>query len=307
MTTGTPAGRRTRDELIAYALLALAMLSWSGNHVVGRLAAGHVPPFAISLFRWGVPVVLLWPFVREHLRRDWPVIKENWRTLLFLGLTGGAVFGVLQYVGLRYTTAINVSVLNSLAPVMIALAGAALFRDRLRWQQGGGIAVSLLGVALIITKADLKRAAGLDFNWGDLIILFNVAIWAIYSVCLRWRPRMHWISFTYCLGLVSTVATLPFFVGEQAVVQFGGRDVPVLSRIGDAGADYTGRTNKCAHHVIFMDAGELNAAGPAWSALEAGFFDTKWTGDPRELPPNRKKCREALRPRTSAALILLIV
>ena len=217
MTTGTPAGRRTRDELIAYALLALAMLSWSGNHVVGRLAAGHVPPFAISLFRWGVPVVLLWPFVREHLRRDWPVIKENWRTLLFLGLTGGAVFGVLQYVGLRYTTAINVSVLNSLAPVMIALAGAALFRDRLRWQQGGGIAVSLLGVALIITKADLKRAAGLDFNWGDLIILFNVAIWAIYSVCLRWRPRMHWISFTYCLGLVSTVATLPFFVGEQAV------------------------------------------------------------------------------------------
>jgi drug/metabolite transporter (DMT)-like permease len=67
-----------------------------------------------------------------------------------------------------------------------------------------------------VTKADLSRVAGLDFNWGDLIIVFNIGVWAIYSVCLRWRPRMHWMSFTYCLAAVSTVVTLPFFIAEQA-------------------------------------------------------------------------------------------
>ena len=217
MTSGTPAGQRTRDELIAYMLLALAALCWSGNHVLGRAAAGHVPPFSISLFRWGVALVLLWPFAREHLRRDWPAIKANWKTLVFLGVMGGAIFGVLQYIGARYTTAINISVLNSLAPVMIALAGAGLFGDRLSWRQGTGIAISLLGVGLIVTKADLSRVAQLDFNRGDLIILFNVGVWAIYSVCLRWRPRLHWMSFTYCLAAISTVATAPFFIAEQGV------------------------------------------------------------------------------------------
>ncbi|MEQ1649068.1 MAG: DMT family transporter [Hyphomicrobiaceae bacterium] len=215
MTSGTPAGTRNRDELMAYVLLALAALCWSGNHVLGRAAAGHVPPFAISLFRWGVALILLWPFAGEYVRRDWPTIKAHWRTLVFLGVLGGAIFGVLQYIGARYTTAINISVLNALAPVMIALAGAGLFGDRLSRRQTGGIAVSLAGVALIVTKADFSRLAGLDFNWGDLIILFNVGVWAIYSVCLRWRPRMHWLSFTYCLAAISTLATAPFFAAEH--------------------------------------------------------------------------------------------
>lgn len=213
--TGGTAGKRTRDEVIAYGLLALAALCWSGNHVLGRAAAGHVPPFAISLFRWGVALVLLWPFAGPHVRRDWPAIKANWRVLVFLGVLGGAIFGVLQYIGARYTTAINISVLNSLAPVMIALAGAGLFGDRLTWRQGTGIAISLAGVGVIVTKADLARVAELDFNWGDLIIIFNVGVWAIYSVCLRWRPPLHWLSFTYSLAAISTLATAPFFVAEH--------------------------------------------------------------------------------------------
>lgn len=215
MTPQDKHAARGRHEVIAYALLALAALTWSGNHVLGRAAAETVPPFAISVFRWGVPLLLLWPFARGHLARDWPLIKSHWRAVVFLGVTGGAVFGVLQYIGLRYTTAINVSVLNSLAPVMIAMAGASMFGDRLSGRQAFGIAVSLLGVVFIVTKADLARAVGLDFNWGDLIIVLNVGIWAVYSVCLRWRPPIHWISFTYCLALVSTLVTVPFFAAEH--------------------------------------------------------------------------------------------
>src|SRR5437762_2955720 len=35
-----------------YILLALASLFWSGNHIVGRAIAGHVPPVVISTARW---------------------------------------------------------------------------------------------------------------------------------------------------------------------------------------------------------------------------------------------------------------
>ena len=33
-------------------LLALAVLAWAGNSVVGRAMAGTVPPMALSFWRW---------------------------------------------------------------------------------------------------------------------------------------------------------------------------------------------------------------------------------------------------------------
>lgn len=211
-----PGGDGRSSGSIAYLLVAISALCWSGNHILGRAVAGHVPPFAISTVRWLLPALALWPFARPHLIRDWPAIRQHWKLILFLGLTGGALFGALQYVGLQYTTAINVSVLNSLAPVLIGAAGVALFGDRLTGMQMLGIAVSLMGVLVIISKANLASLGNLGFNWGDVIILFNMATWAVYSACLRLRPPLHWLSFTFMIAVISGLATLPFWMLEHA-------------------------------------------------------------------------------------------
>jgi drug/metabolite transporter (DMT)-like permease len=201
---------------IAYLLVAISALCWAGNHILGRAIAGHVPPFAISTIRWLLPALILLPLARPHLARDWPAIRRHWKLILFLGLIGGALFGALQYIGLQYTTAINVSVLNSLAPVLIGAAGVALFRDRLTGRQTLGIAVSLVGVLVIISKANLTVLGNLGVNWGDLIILFNMVMWAVYSACLRLSPPLHWLSFTFTLAVISGVATAPFWIWEHA-------------------------------------------------------------------------------------------
>ncbi len=211
-----PGGDGRSSGSIAYLLVAISALSWSGNHILGRAIAGHVPPFAISTVRWLLPALILWPFAHAHLARDWPAMRGHWKLILFLGLIGGALFGALQYIGLQYTTAINVSVLNSLAPVLIGAAGVALFGDRLTGRQMLGIAVSLAGVLVIISKASPATLGTLAFNWGDLIILFNMAMWAVYSACLRLRPSVHWLSFTFAIAVISGVATLPFWVLEHA-------------------------------------------------------------------------------------------
>ena len=75
--------------------------------------------------RWLLAAAVLFPFIRGHLARDWPVIRSHLGVLIYLALIGGGVFGALQFVGLQLTTALNVSVMNSLAPVFIAAASAA--------------------------------------------------------------------------------------------------------------------------------------------------------------------------------------
>jgi drug/metabolite transporter (DMT)-like permease len=197
-------------------LLALAALFWSGNHIVGRAIGGEVPPIGISTVRWLLPTVALGFFAYPHIRRDWPVIRAHWGILLWLGIVGGALFTAGQYIGLQYTTALNVSVLNSLVPVLIILTGGIIFRDRVTTFQFGGILMSSVGVLVIIARGQLSNLQHLQFNWGDIIILFNMMVFAVYAVYLRKRPPMHWLSFIFVFGALSTLATLPFMIWEMA-------------------------------------------------------------------------------------------
>ena len=62
----------------------------------------------------------------------------------------------------------------------------------------------------------------------------------------------------------------------------GGRVHDVLSRIGPAGLDYSGRPNKYAHHVI-LESEERPDGGPAWLLGQPGFLRDAWEGEPRIL------------------------
>lgn len=212
-----------------YLLLALASLCWSGNHIIGRAIAGYVPPVAVATLRWLLAAAVLWPFVQEQVRREWPRIREKPWAILFLAAVGGSVFGTLQFVGLQFTTALNVSVLNSMAPIFIVAASAILFRDRLTVRQGAGIAISLLGVLVIISRLDPGILAALSFNRGDIIILLNQAIWGVYSACLRLRPAVSAISFMFIFSLTSGLLLLPALaweIGTGYVLQ------PTLATLG---------------------------------------------------------------------------
>ncbi|MDO8876385.1 MAG: DMT family transporter, partial [Pseudolabrys sp.] len=198
-----------------YLLLATASLFWSGNHIVGRAAGGHVPSLAMSTARWLIPAIVLWALAHRQIRQDWPTIRAHWKMMLWLGLTGGALFTALQYVGLKYTSALNVSVLNSLVPVLIVATAALLFRDRVSLRQTGGIAISLLGVLVIVAHGRFETLMALGFNWGDLIIIFNMIVFAVYAVYLRLRPRIHALSFLFVLAVISSAGTLPFFIIES--------------------------------------------------------------------------------------------
>jgi drug/metabolite transporter (DMT)-like permease len=212
----------------AYALLALAALCWSGNHVIGRAIAGHVPPVGLSALRWIFPCIIAGALARKHLSRDWPAIRAHWKAMLVLGLTGGALFSALQYVGLQHTTAINVSVLNSLGPVFIVATVAMMFGETLRPIQFAGIAISLSGVLFIVTRGEPALLAELTFNYGDLVILFNMAVWGVYSACLRLRPVIHWTSFMFVFALIGALGTLPF-AGYEYVQGFHFR--PTLATV----------------------------------------------------------------------------
>lgn len=214
--TANKGGALTRLILNPWVMLALAGLFWSGNHIAARAGAGQVPPVALGSLRWLLAAAIMWPFVSVHVRRDWPAIRAGWKPILALSVLGGAVFSALQYTALQYTSALNGSIFNSFAPAIIVLTGALLFRDRLRLVNLAGITVSFAGVLVIVSRGDLAVLRTISFNYGDVLLLANMAVWAVYSTCLRVRPPIHPLSFTFLLALIAGVSLLPFWAWEHA-------------------------------------------------------------------------------------------
>ncbi len=58
-----------------------------------------------------------------------------------------------------------------------------------------------------------------------------------------------------------------------------GRNASVISRIGPAHPDHTGRSNKLAHHVI-LQGKERPAGGPAWLCMQPDFLLEQWNDAP---------------------------
>jgi len=179
----------------AYLLLSLTSLSWAGNIVLGRFIVGHVPPITLSVIRWGGAFVVLLPFAARHLLRDWPTIRAHAGMMALLALTGFAAYNTMAYYGLQYTTAINGLLLQSVAPLFVALWTFVLFRDRLTLRQACGICISLTGVIVIICRGSLDILLTIAFNRGDMWFVIALVIYAFYAAMLRKRPAMHPISF----------------------------------------------------------------------------------------------------------------
>jgi drug/metabolite transporter (DMT)-like permease len=194
-----------------YVLLSVTALCWAGNAIVGRLAAGHIPPVTLAFLRWWLAFLIILPWAWKHLKRDWKAIRVSLGAMIFLSFTGVAVFNALQYWSLEHTQALNTLLLQSAGPLFVAGWSLILLGVRLAPAQAVGIAVSLTGVLVILLHGDLTAIASIDFNRGDLIFTVALLIFGLYSVMSFKRPAIHdlsFLAFTFGCGAACLVPPL---------------------------------------------------------------------------------------------------
>jgi drug/metabolite transporter (DMT)-like permease len=151
-----------------------------------------------------------------HVRRDWPAIRASVPMIFVFAITGSAGYNVIAYLALHYTQAINSLLLQSVAPLFVALWSFALFRDRLTLVQAAGIATSLTGALVIVCHGDIGVLAHFAFNVGDIMILVALIFYALYTALLRVRPAMHPLSFLAATIGASAILMIPPVAYELA-------------------------------------------------------------------------------------------
>jgi drug/metabolite transporter (DMT)-like permease len=214
-----------------YLLLSVTALCWAGNAIVGRLAAGHIPPVTLSFLRWSIAFLIILPFAWKHLVRDWKAIRARLGIMIVLSVTGIGAFNTLQYWALEHTQALNTLLLQSAGPLFVAVWSLILLGVRLTLAQAGGIALSLTGVLVILLHGDLTALTAIEFNKGDLIFTVALAIFGLYSVLSLKRPKIHGLSFvgfTFGCGAACLIPLLVWELSSRPVMQLDATNLLTL-------------------------------------------------------------------------------
>ena len=198
----------------AYVLLIVATLGWGGNAVAGKMATSEWEPFVLTCVRWGLVVLVLLPFAWRHMLRDKNLIIEKWWFFIGAGGFGMALFNLLMYLALNYTTAINISIEQASMPVFIILANFLILSQRVTLLQIVGVTISILGVLVTTSKGNPMVVLSEGVNRGDAIMLLGCFFYAAYTFVLRWRPKVHWLSFMFLIALGAFLMCIPFALYE---------------------------------------------------------------------------------------------
>lgn len=203
-------------------LMLFTSFLWAGSFVVGKILVGHASALVITVLRWLLSVLCLWPLVWLKEGRVTPP-RRSLLPLALMGVTGVALFNVFQFWALGKTTAINVGLISTLNPLSIAFFAALFGYEQIRLPQVAAMFLSFLGVVVVISQGNIQQLASLELNSGDLWMVAAVLIWGIYSICAKWA--MQWVSplmATLYSGIFGVGLLAPWAIQDFSIEQADG-------------------------------------------------------------------------------------
>ena len=207
---------RNKNNL-AYILLILTTLFWSGNFIVGKAASTYeIPPFSLNFYRWLFAGLILLPFTIKEIIKKKDYIFNNVGFFIILGVTSITIFNSTVYYSLYYMQVISGVLMISTIPVWIMFISSILGIEKTNRFQIFGVILSLLGVLFIITKSDLEIIKNLAFNRGDLIMASGMFAWALYSALLKKKTyEISQITLLEVVIITGLFFLIPIYVLEM--------------------------------------------------------------------------------------------
>lgn len=145
---------------------------WSTSWVLIKIGLEEIPALTFAGLRYFLAFLCLLPFAIRGSRRVTltQLSRRDWLRLMLLGLLMYAVTQGAQFLGLVYLPAITASLLLSVTPVVVAVLGIPLLKERPTGLQWIGVGLFLLGAGVYFYPVSLPAAQLL----GIIIIMIGV-------------------------------------------------------------------------------------------------------------------------------------
>ncbi|MGC1216271.1 MAG: DMT family transporter [Phormidesmis sp.] len=275
-------GTSKQSDIWGQSLLAvLTSLLFAGSFVAGKYTTDEMGPLLITLLRYIIASVFLHLLVLHRGDIGQRIGTATWTDKCCLFLLG--TFGVVGYhffffSSLRYTAVANSAIINAFNPVVTGFLAAVILKETLALRNYVGGAIAILGVLVLLTNGNLLSLLQLQFNQGDLLMLYAVFCWAGYSILLRYLgKRFSGLAMSYYGALFGVVQLLLLVIPE--LLQTG---LPSLSVASVLGVFYMGIGASGIGYLLFTLSTQkigptkstsiVYSGVPVWVALLAWLF-----------------------------------
>ncbi|MBB5189381.1 drug/metabolite transporter (DMT)-like permease [Silvimonas terrae] len=211
-----------------------AVLIWSGNTIVSKAAATQIDPASITFYRWLLAVLVMTPFVLPGVLARRASIARSLPKLAVLGGLGMALYQGLAYVAAHHTSAVNMSVMLMLAPLLSAVLAGLLAHEGLPVYRLVGALVSFGGVIVLVTHGQPAQLLHGQFGVGDVWMLVAVTSNVIYGILYkRWAIALPTWTQLYVQASIGALLVLPFWLAGPMTPLAAG-NAPLVLYAGTA-------------------------------------------------------------------------
>ena len=172
-----------KDRGIFFAVLAAAL--YAINAPFSKILLTYMPPTLMAGFLYigagvGMCIVALCRKVKGSNSNSESITRSDIPyTLAMIGLDIAAP--IFLMLGLSYTTAANVSLLNNFEIVATALIALAIFKEKISARLWCGIGFVTLSCAIL----SVDDISSFDFSIGSIFVLLACVCWGIENKCTR--------------------------------------------------------------------------------------------------------------------------
>ena len=204
-------------DMVGYGVGLLTWVLAAGVFVAGKAIADQLPPWTFCFARVFLATLILLPLVRGHFDDIWQFVQHRGVEALFVGGLGLGITQGLMFTALEFTSAINVGIIISTAPIMTLVLAAFLLREALGpWQILGSL-VAFAGIVVITIEGQPELLMALRFGTGDLLTIAAALALAGYTVLLkRAKFELDQLALLVVLMAGGAIAAFPFFTYELA-------------------------------------------------------------------------------------------
>ena len=153
-----------------YLLMLLVPMFWGGAFATAKHVITEVPPLVAATLRFGITGIILVTFITIQKEWQWQVIRNRWKGLLFIGFIGIFGYNALFFTALKFTSATNGALIIAAVPVFTMLGAVLLGKEKWNNKSGIGLALSMIGVIIVIVKGSLSDLFALSFNLEDILL-----------------------------------------------------------------------------------------------------------------------------------------
>jgi drug/metabolite transporter (DMT)-like permease len=215
--------RKSSHKLIPILAVLGAMLFWGMSFVSSKaiLNTGF-PPMTMVTLRFLIASIVLIPLQRR-LDPGFRLQKEDRLFLLLSALFGIFFYFLCESRGIKYTSASNAALITAIIPALTVAAEYLLFKNSIRWFQGLGIILSIVGVYFVVqrTPGHYDRAF-----LGNLLMFGACLSWVAYNMFSRNLHRgLKGINLITFQSMIGTFLLLPIALSEARSWSFGSLSV----------------------------------------------------------------------------------